>query len=87
MIHAPARARQDRLRRRLRRPGSRPGLDPTRPLAKPAAIRGRERAEAHPKPRRQRLAIPDRTACDSPADTGKAVLDRTSVTVGYDGQF
>ncbi len=28
MIHAPARARQERLRRRLRRPGSRPVLDP-----------------------------------------------------------
>jgi len=58
MIRAPRRARQERLRRRLRRPGSRPVLDPPARSQNRQLSGGRERAEAHPKPRRQRLTIP-----------------------------
>jgi hypothetical protein len=45
----------------------------TRPPArKTGSYQGRERAQAHPKPRRYRLTILDRTPCGPFADTGKA---------------
>jgi hypothetical protein len=43
-------------------------------------IRGRKQAEAYPKPGRQPLTILDRTACGSPADTGKAAPSAFSLT-------
>jgi hypothetical protein len=65
-------SRQGRQRRRLRRPGLPPRSLTRPPARRTGRYRGREQAQAHPKPGQPHLQDPQSNRLRSPADTGKA---------------